>query len=307
VKLAAEYADHGELVSDVFDAKLPSRFGALSWRGDTPEGSAIRLQVRSGNVGEPDETWSDWSAEQTDSGRSSAQAPAARFVQYRARLSTTDPKRTPDLREVSLSYRSTNLPPEISKLETPDVSTADGTSRQTKVNIRWEVSDPNADDLHYQVQVRKEGWPAWINLTETPTTEKSYAWDSTAFPSGRYQVRLIAGDRPSNSPDEALEREKESAPFIVDHDPPQVTITPGDRKATVALIDSFTRLVKAEYAVDGGAWTSIFPDDGLFDTQTEQLTIALPDLKAGAHLLMVRAVDAAGNTGSGDALITAKD
>ena len=208
---------------------------------------------------------------------------------------------------MSLSYRSTNLPPEINKLETPDVSTADGTSRQTKLNIRWEVSDPNADDLNYTVQVRKEGWPAWIDLTKTPITEKSYAWDSTAFPSGRYQVRLVAGDRPSNSPDEALEREKESAAFIVDHDPPQVDLATGDRKATATLTDAFTRLVKAEYAVDGGAWTSAFPDDGLFDTPREQLTIALPDLKAGTHLLMVRAVDAAGNVGSGDALITVKD
>jgi hypothetical protein len=307
VRLSAEYADHGELVSDVFDAKLPSRFGALSWRGDAPEGSAIRMQVRSGNVGEPDETWSAWSAEQSKDGPAGVQAPPGRFVQYRAKLSTTDPKRTPELREVSLSYRSTNLPPEISKLETPDVSTADGTSRQAKLNIRWEVSDPNGDDLHYTVRVRKEGWPAWIGLTETPITEKTYAWDSTAFPSGRYQVRLTAGDRPSNSPDEALEREKESAAFIVDHDPPRVTIKAADREATVKLADDFTRLVKAEYAVDGGAWTSIFPDDGLFDTLNEQLTIALPDLKAGAHLLMVRAVDAAGNVGSGDALVTVKD
>ncbi|APW60323.1 hypothetical protein [Paludisphaera borealis] len=307
VRLSPSFADHGELVSDVFDAKLPSRFGALSWRGDTPEGSSIAVQVRSGNVGEPDETWSDWSAEQKNPEQASAQTRSGRFVQYRAKLSTTDPRHTPELRGVSLSYRSTNLPPEINKLETPDVSTSDGTARQTKLTIRWDVSDPNDDELNYTVQVRKEGWPAWIDLTESPITEKSYAWDTTAFPSGRYQVRLVAGDRPSNSPDEALVREKESATFLVDHDPPQVSITPGDRKATATLTDAFTRLVKAEYAVDGGAWTSVFPDDGLFDTLREQLTIALPDLKPGAHLLMVRATDAAGNVGSGDALITVKD
>jgi hypothetical protein len=307
VRLSHQFADHGELVSDIFDAKLPSRFGALSWRSDTPEGSSIALQVRSGNVGEPDETWSAWSAEQTNPEQSSAQAPPGRFIQYRAKLSTSDPKRTPELRGVSVSYRSTNLPPEINKLETPDVSTSDGAARQTRLTIRWDVSDPNDDELNYTVQVRKEGWPGWIDLTETPITEKTYAWDTTAFPSGRYQVRLVAGDRPSNSPDEALVRDRESATFIVDHDPPQVSITPGDRKATATLTDAFTRLVKAEYAVDGGAWKSVFPDDGLFDTLREQLTIALPDLKPGAHLLMVRATDAAGNVGSGDALITVKD
>ncbi len=172
---------------------LPSRLGhgrtldldvrnSLSWRGEAPEKSAIRLQVRSGNVGEPDETWSAWSVEQTDPERSTAQAPPGRFVQYRARLSTGDPKQTPELRGVSLSYRSTNLPPEINKLETPDVSTADGAARQNRLNIRWDVSDPNDDELNYTVQVRKEGWPSWIDLNESPITEKTYAWDSTAFP-----------------------------------------------------------------------------------------------------------------------------
>ena len=48
------------------DAKLLSRFGALSWRAELPAGTSIALQVRTGNVGEPDETWSAWSAAQTD-------------------------------------------------------------------------------------------------------------------------------------------------------------------------------------------------------------------------------------------------
>jgi hypothetical protein len=120
-------------------------------------------------------------------------------------------------------------------------------------------------------------------------------------------VRLIASDRPSNSPGEALDRDRESAAFLVDHDPPQVAITTGDRKATATLTDALTRLVKAEYAVDGGVWKSAFPEDGLFDTTREELTIALPDLEPGVHLLMVRATDAAGNVGSGDALLTVKD
>ena len=33
----------------------------------------------------------------------------------------------------------------------------------------------------------------------------------------------------------------------------------------------------------------------------------IPDLKPGTHLLMVRATDAAGNVGTGDALIDVKD
>ncbi|MDG3003020.1 hypothetical protein [Paludisphaera mucosa] len=307
VRLAANVTDHGELVSDVFDAKLPSRFGSLSWQGETPPGTSIALQVRTGNVGEPDPTWSAWSAEQSDSKNAQAQAPVGRFVQYRVKLATRDPKRSPELRSVAVAYRSMNLHPEINKLETPDVSVADGAAKQAKLNIRWEVTDPNDDDLNYLVQARKEGWPTWINLTDAPIAEKSYSWDTSAFPSGRYQVRLVASDRPSNSPEDALKRERESAAFLVDHDAPKVAIAPDGRKAAVTLSDDLTRLVKAEYAVDGGSWASTFPDDGLFDGLAEKASLTLPDLKPGVHLLMIRATDAAGNVGSGDALLTVKD
>ncbi len=169
------------------------------------------------------------------------------------------------------------------------------------------MTDPNDDELNFLVQVRKEGWPAWITLTETPITEKSYNWDTTAFPSGDYRMRLVVSDRPSNSPDDALTRDRESPSFVVDHEPPQVKVTPREKKAVIVLSDNLTRVVKAEYALDGGAWTPLFPDDGLFDTTREQVTLALPELKPGAHLLMVRATDAAGNIGSGDALVVVRD
>ncbi len=69
------------------------------------------------------------------------------------------------------------------------------------------------------------------------------------------------------------------------------------------LKDELTRLVKADYALDGGHWVPIFPDDGLFDSPREKITLSLPDLKPGTHLIMVRATDSAGNLGTGDALI----
>ncbi len=71
----------------------------------------------------------------------------------------------------------------------------------------------------------------------------------------------------------------------------------------IVLNDALTRVVKADYAVDGGPWVPVFPDDGLFDSLREQITLSLPDLKPGPHLFMVRATDAAGNVGSGDALL----
>ena len=65
------------------------------------------------------------------------------------KLASTDPGRTPELRSVALSYRTANLAPEISRLDVPDVSAADGTVRQTRLNLRWEASDPNDDDPEF--------------------------------------------------------------------------------------------------------------------------------------------------------------
>jgi hypothetical protein len=306
-QLSAGYASAGQLVSEVHDTKLVSRFGSLTWRADRPPGTSISFEARSGNVGEPDETWSPWSIVQSDPATASIAAPAGRFIQYRVKLSTKNPDRTPELRSVSLSYRTSNLAPEITRLDVPDLSAADGAVRQAKLNLRWDASDPNDDDLRFILKVRKEGWPEWIQLTEEPITEKAFAWDTTAFPSGSYRLKLIASDRPSNSPGDALARDRESLSFIVDHDAPTVELTPHGRGAVIALKDELTRLVKADYALDGGPWTPIFPDDGLFDSLAEKITLSLPELKAGTHLLMVRATDSAGNIGTGDTLIELKD
>ncbi|MDR3637188.1 MAG: hypothetical protein P4L84_25515 [Isosphaeraceae bacterium] len=302
-RLAAGHVQEGSLVSDVHDAKLVSRFGALSWRAVVPPGTSIALQARSGNVGEPDETWSDWSAPQTDPENSKALAPPGRFVQYRATLKTSDPKVTPELHGVSLRYQTANLPPDVTKVDVPDVSAGDGATRQTRLTLRWEADDPNDDDLKYSLQIRKEGWPEWIPLGEEPLTEKSFSWDTTTVPPGLYRVRVTASDRPSNNAEDAQSRDRESEPFVVDHEAPVVAIVLKGRSAAITLKDNLTRIAKAAYAVDGGEWVPIFPNDGLFDTPSETITLSLPELKEGPHVLVVRATDAAGNTGTGDALV----
>jgi hypothetical protein len=307
VRLSPGFVASGTLVSEIHDTRLVSRFGTLGWRAERPADTTVTVQSRSGNVGEPDETWSVWSAEQTDPARASTACPAGRFIQYRVKLSTSNPRHSPELRSVSLNYRTANLAPEITRLDIPDLSAADGAAKQTRLNIRWEATDPNEDDLSYTLKVCKDGWPEWIRLDSEPLTEKTFAWDTTAFPSGSYRLKLTATDRPSNSAGDALSRERESLVFLVDHDPPSVTVTPKGSGATIAIKDVLTRLVKADYAVDGGPWNAIFPDDELFDSTEEKITLRIPDLSRGTHLVMVRATDAAGNVGTGDALLELKD
>src|SRR5262249_20404165 len=98
--LQDRFVSRGTLTSEVLDAKMISRWGSLRWKADTPPGTKVTLAVRSGNLSDPDETWSDWSPEQTDGDQALAAAPPARFLQYRVTMSTEDTAASPHLRWV---------------------------------------------------------------------------------------------------------------------------------------------------------------------------------------------------------------
>ncbi len=306
LRLEPGHVASGSLTSDVLDAKLISRFGAVNWKANAPAGTSVSVQLRTGNVGEPDDTWSDWSPERSDPAGSPANVPPGRFAQYRVKLSTTETGSTPELRSLAIRYQTANLPPEIARVDVPDVAAADGATRQAKLTLRWEASDPNGDELAYTLAIRKDGWPDWVKLGGDPLTETNYAWDISTVPDGSYRVRVTASDRPSNGPSDALARDRTSDPFLVDHQPPTVSLEAKPGGVSVAIRDDLTRIVKAAYALDGGDWVPVFPDDGLFDTPAESITIPLPDLKPGTHVLMIRATDAAGNLGTGDLVITGR-
>src|SRR5262249_10562984 len=122
--LQDRFTARGSVVSEVLDARLNSKWGALRWEADTPEGTAVTVAVRSGNVAEPDDTWSDWSEEQTDGQRATITAPTARFLQYRITLTTKDTAQTPAVRSITLRYATTNQAPEVDKVEVPDLNAA---------------------------------------------------------------------------------------------------------------------------------------------------------------------------------------
>ena len=60
--LQDKFAAKGTVVSDVLDAKIISKWGAMTWKPTTPPGTRVTVALRAGNTPEPDETWSDWSA-----------------------------------------------------------------------------------------------------------------------------------------------------------------------------------------------------------------------------------------------------
>ncbi len=305
--LQDKYAAKGTLHSEVLDTKLVSKWGSLRWQADTPEGTAVSIAVRSGNVAEPDDTWSDWSTEQTQAETATIAAPNARFLQYRLTLTSSNPATSPAVRGISLRYMTTNQAPDVTKLEVPDLN-AVNLDNPKKLKIKWTATDPNEDDLTYAVYVRKDGWKNWVQL-EDDFDKTEFEWDTTTTPSGVYQVKVVASDRKDNAEADALTGERISTAFVVCHTAPTVTLkvvaTEGEQTTVEATgVSSLVRLTGASFAVDGKKWVNVFPENGLFDSKTETFKFKTEALKPGAHVLVLRIKDAAGNTGSGDVVFT---
>jgi hypothetical protein len=305
--LQDHHAERGSVVSEVLDAGIISKWGALRWEGATPPGTSVSVATRSGNVAEPDDTWSDWSAEQTDMEQSAIAAPAARFLQYRLTLTTTNLSRSPSVRAVTLRYKTTNQAPEITKIEVPDLN-AVNLDNPKKLKFKWSAVDANEDELTYRFFIRKDGWNNWVEM-EDDLDRTNFEWDTTTTPSGTYRVKVIASDRKDNPEGEALTGERISLPFVVCHEAPVVTVktagVDGDRVILEATARSpFVRVTSASFAINGKKWINVFPLDGLFDSKEEIFHFLTEPLKPGTYVVVLRVRDAAGNTGSADVVFS---
>jgi len=132
--------------------------------------------------------------------------------------------------------------------------------------------------------------------------ENSLLLDGDILADGRYFFRVVASDRPSNAPNVAREDALVSSPILIDNTPPVVTLgTPRRTDARVEVdadaVDQTSPLRRCEYSLDAGPWIPVEAADGVTDSPREQFHIVLDKLRAGEHLLVVRAYDAASNAG----------
>jgi hypothetical protein len=96
------FATSGTYESNVKDAGDPRAvWGTLDSMVDTPAGTALALQTRSGNTAIPGAGWSGY--EPLGAG-GAIKSPSARYIQYRALLSTADGRVTPSLERADLVY-----------------------------------------------------------------------------------------------------------------------------------------------------------------------------------------------------------
>ena len=146
----------GTFQSAVHDAGRRAQWGTLAWQADTPDGSRITLQTRSGDVARPDSSWSAWSVPYTQPRGETVTSPPARFLQYQARFTGAAPK----LSAVAVYYLPRNQVPTVS-LAKP--AAGDAVSKTTTLN--WTASDPDKDTLSYDVSYSADGGKTWKPIT----------------------------------------------------------------------------------------------------------------------------------------------
>jgi hypothetical protein len=160
---------------------------------------------------------------------------------------------------------------------------------------RWDSSDPNNDALLYVVEIRGVEESSW-KLLKDKLKDRQWSWDSTAFPDGKYLVRVRASDSPDNPPEEALSAPLISEPFLIDNTPPSISTLAADHAAarlrvTWSATDASSTIQKAEYSINGGDWTVVYPTTRITDSRTHDYLLELPRTPAGEQTIAVRVTD----------------
>ncbi|MGB9595681.1 MAG: hypothetical protein ACPL7B_05320 [Candidatus Poribacteria bacterium] len=327
-KLSNNYIKEGTIESKKYDTSVISKWGNISWDSELPANTSIVLSTRSGNTEKPDDTWSNWSEEYSDSSGTTITSPPARFIQWRAKLTSADGTITPILKRVSIAYLQKNLKPYFesvtigSEQERPETQPrrpgADGSQTKTetvpmngKKIIKWQAKDLNDDTLEYSVFFKGIDEQNWKLLKDELKTT-SYQIDTESFPDGVYQIKVVASDSPSNPKDVALSEEEISDRFIIDNTPPivldlQANTSDNGKYIITGRAEDTTGYIKSMvYSIDGGSWKPMYPSDQVFDSKKETFSFPIDTLKTGEHTIVVKATDSAGNVGSAKTVIIAK-
>ena len=311
----------GTYESDVFDAKIFSKWGRAEVRGT----GNFELFARSGNVDNPDRNWSPW--KKIDLAKElPVDAPAARFIQWKAVLHSGNP--APAIDYVTLNYLPKNVAPEVEDVAVmvgARVPFSAHTSNTTSENaayespiptvpdkhsiaVKWKARDANDDQLLYSVYYRGDGESQW-KLLRDGVDDRYVNLEADLFPDGGYTIRVVATDSPSHSLEDALTGEQTSSRFEVDNTPPHVEFTTsriegGKLHLAFRATDSFSPISRAEYSIDADDWQTAEPVGQISDYKIENydLTVPLPAPAPGKpaldeHTLVVRVFDRFENVG----------
>jgi hypothetical protein len=171
------------------------------------------------------------------------------------------------------------------------------------VHVGWKVENPDQDTLRYRLWYRRDGDATWRDMLRDGevVTKPDYDWDTATLPEGKYRVKIEASDELANPPDQTLKHTLETSGVLVDNTPPVFqTLAIAKRRLRARVVDGASVIARVDVSIDGrggtGEWRPLAPADGVYDSQDETFDADVSAVvPAGAHIVAVRAFDAAGN------------
>ena len=324
VTIGPEEESNPFYLSPILDSTNVSRWGRLSWSAN---GTSV-IETRSGNVEQPDGTWSDWKTVSTANGK--AELPNARFLQLRATL-----RRGASIGEMSVAFAQLNVAPEVVSLDVlptnialspniqiptdPNIEASgmdpalfglpSGTMPPRKlyqrgaISLQWNAEDRNSDRLAFDVLVRRIDESVFKSVRRD-ITESFATIDGLTLADGLYIFKVVAKDTASNPVGGELTGSLTTGPVLIDNTAPIASqsggfeMTGGFATVRFDAIDIGGRINRAEYSLNGGEWKTVASDDGVNDDSSERFTVRFPAEQTGQYSLVFRVYDALGNSGS---------
>lgn len=334
-RIGPKAADEASYESAVLDAKATATWGRLWWTSS----GIVTLQTRSGNTEKPDETWSQWSAAQSEQRGAQIASPRARYLQWKAVLKSSSVSAV--LSEVNAAFVARNIAPEVLSIQVlpTNVGLAANPPVQVDPNIelsgldpavfgipnvavpprrvyqraatslQWTAEDRNGDKMVYDV-LYKEIADADFRPLRTGLDDNFIAIDGQTLADGRYVFKVVARDTRSNPYDQALAGERSTEPIDIDNTAPAVTVAGapqvagGKARVIFDAADAASYIVRAEYSVNGGPWMAIYSDDGISDGPREKYTVEVPAATRGQYAITLRVFDVNSNAGTARAVAT---
>jgi len=322
--LSEAQATEGTLESKILKGAPLADWGRAYLDAETPTGTNVEFQFRTGSTESPDATWSPWTPPLRSGERPAL--PPSRFAQFRLRLSSTRGGATPVVETVTVHWAHRNLAPvwegvdimppgliitrtappddigiERVPLETQKLIPALGYMGAEKRSFRragqsfvFRVNDPNADTLEFAIRlVPDHGAPL---LLEKAWKEKFFSFDTLPVPDGRYRLEVTASDAPTAPFNTALTSTWRTAPFTVDHTPPtiaELSAVPEGEGVRIRFVarDETSTLKEAAISADGEHWLQIVPEDRVFDQKEERFNVLVPRDALRGDRILVKVAD----------------
>ena len=288
----------GTYFSDIFDARIQSRFGRLTWNAEPGGQSAVTFSVRMGNSDNPDKSWTNWSAPFSDPEDSNINAGGYRFLQTKIVLNSANPIQTPYVSGYRIHYLTNNLKPEVSQVLVQKASerkpVADTVPPRKYLHVSWEAADPNQDRLNFNLSLQRLPGGDWVPLRSNIQDKWLYL-DCELFADGKYRLKVQADDGLDNTPAWVKTDARISTPFVIDSTAPALSdfiVVGGSVRFTAN--DESSAVAQVQYSLDGKDWYPIFPEDMVADSRTEKFNFT-PSNPKNSRVLFIKVADEYGN------------